>query len=109
MRFLKRMLFYTLAVLLLLSLYMDLNKDQPIQKDSRIFHESSNIEDVEPFKAVRKKVKAGENFLTIVEEVNPHIFDELTIDQVIEDFKKLNPKVDPYALELQQYYYFPLY
>lgn len=107
MNFLKRLSVYCVFVLLLMSLYKDIiressNKDQLANQED-IFEPTLSTS----FQVLKIKVEPGDTLLSVSEQIN-HI-DILDVEQLIQDFKMINPFVDPFALKPNVNYYFPLY
>lgn len=108
MTYKKKLSLIIIVFLVIISIYKDLtvgispdNKYQAI--DSKV---SQSIND---FSIVKAKVHGGDNLLSIAEQLNSTQFTNLDIQKVIEDFQLINPDVDPYNLQINNFYYFPLY
>jgi len=109
MKFLKRLFFYLIVILLIVGLHKDLtigtslfNNNKPGQIQQIYPNGQKNIS------AVAVRVEAGDTLLSITEQINQQTT-ELDIDQIIIDFKKLNPNIDPFDLEPNSMYYFRIY
>jgi|SRR5690625_2458818 len=102
----KRILYGSLIVLIVLSINHDLSK-----KSYSINDTMTNAEQSKPlnYTIVKQKILPGDTFLSIIELINPSSFEELDIDQLIADFIDLNPKVNPHQLIVGHTYYFPKY
>src|SRR5690625_5614651 len=107
MQFIKRLSIYLLLILLFVSIYKDLTIDTTkIKSKSKI----TQFTDASEISNIRLRVEPGDTVISIVEEVNKdnHI-SIINITQIISDFEKINPDVDPYELKPNNFYYFPLY
>lgn len=101
---------YILIALFFISIYKDLsvgttltpvnNKKQP---------QEENISKTENITAMEVKVHQGDTLLTIAEKINPQITNNLDVTKIVEDFKALNPTVDPIELQTGEFYFFPIY
>ena len=107
MHFLKRISIYILMILLFVSLYFDMVKGNDQHETSVHHHDTHKSSKHEPFQVVKVQIQPGDTVLSISEHIN-HI-EHLQINQLIEDFRLLNPYVDPYELETHAFYYFPHY
>ena len=97
----KRLSILLLFILLIISVVDDLSKQQPIN-DSFIKVQEDNDTGI-----AHIKIKQGDTVLSVTEEIND--LDYLDIQQIINDFEKLNPGVDTESLLPNSFYYFPLY
>ncbi len=108
MQFIKRLSIYLLLILLFVSIYKDLTIDDTtkIKSKSKI----TQFTDAREISSIRIRVDPGDTVLSIVEQVNKdnHI-SKIDITEIITDFEKINPNVDPYELRPNHFYYFPLY
>lgn len=59
----------------------------------------------QPFQEI--VVQQGETVLSVLERINGTL--PVSIDEAIQDFKKLNPNVDPMNIEAEKSYKFPIY
>jgi len=107
MSFFKRVLMFSLIILLVLSVYKDLTKD--VSSSSEQVPSPKVTEHNKNYSIVKVKVESGETVLSIIEDLNEHHIDHVDMHQLITDFKKNNPQADPYHLTVDTYYYFPLY
>src|SRR5699024_6315159 len=107
MYFLKRFLIYLMSILVLMSLSKD-------SRDGMSFFNNTKpkqIQQIYPkvqkgkLQAVAVRVQAGDTLLSVTEQFNQQT-PELDIDQIIDDFKILNPTTDPFVLEPDSIYYF---
>ncbi|WP_164216128.1 hypothetical protein [Virgibacillus sp. YIM 98842] len=101
----KKVLIYTLIFLFLFSVYKDLN----VGSLENNINSPSNSVSISDYNAVYAKVQHGDTILSIVENINGENLNVMDMDRVLEDFKLLNPNVNPYELKAGHYYYFPLY
>src|SRR5690625_5763881 len=58
--------------------------------------------------AIKVRVQHGDTVLSIIEQIN-HQLPEQDIEQMIIDFRSINPNIDPYNLQGNTIYYFPVY
>ena len=104
---LKKVSLYVFILLLLLSVYNDLTGQYP----RYTFEENVRTETTdhrETFSAVQVRVQRGQSVLSITDQLNKHI-EQIDIEQIMDDFRILNPGVDPLHLQPNKMYYFPLY
>src|SRR5690625_5498148 len=99
----KKVLIYILIFLLLFSVYKDLN----IGSSGNNRSSSTNSVSITNYNAVYVKVQHGDTILSIIENINRENISVMDMDQIIEDFKLLNPNINPYQLKTEHYYYFP--
>lgn len=110
MNFTKRLLFYVVIILLIVSLYKDITIGTPFINDSKL----DQIQQIYPkdfqhnLSVAQVRVQHGDTVLSITERVN-HQLPELDIEKIITDFKAINPNIDPYHLQTDTFYYFPVY
>lgn len=92
------------TILLLLSIYHDLQKDKMVRDEilSVTFNDETMF-------VVKKRVKPGDTMLSLVEEVNGGKLHQFDIDKIMNDFKNVNPNLKSNALTVNEYYYVPLY
>lgn len=102
----KRFLVYVVVFLCLLSIYYDLSGRYKPQQVAPI--ESTSKQQIVTMNAVPMVVKPGQSVLSITEQINADV-EYLDIKQILNDFIKLNPGVDPLNIQINQTYYFPLY
>lgn len=108
MEFVKRGLTYIFIILFIASIMNDLK----IREDNSISSQTTlSIEDNHSNYVIYKvKIDTGDTVLSIVEELNKSTMsDNVDLHQVMNDFHKLNPDVDPYQIQPHNYYYFPVY
>src|SRR5690625_2632891 len=108
MIFLRRLSIYILIILLFVSIYKDLTIGQatnllPVENNNLIEN------DMNDFKILKIRVQPGDTVLSIVEKINHSHMKFINIEQIVNDFKLINPFVNPYNLEPNKYYFFPLY
>ncbi|MFA1820428.1 hypothetical protein ACDX78_09640 [Virgibacillus oceani] len=100
----KKIIIYILVFLFLFSVYKDLNGGS-LQNNLN----EQEITPVTDYKAVYLKVQHGDTILSIVESINEGNMNKMDIDQIMEDFKLLNPNVQPEEVKVAHFYYFPSY
>ncbi|QDP40623.1 LysM peptidoglycan-binding domain-containing protein [Radiobacillus deserti] len=118
MELLKKLVPIVLIILFLMSIYKDLTGGVLLTdnqatvanqiKDEKNETPPSKDNSSKTIKAVEKKVKPGDTVLSIVEELN-NIGEGISIQQIQEDFKILNPGVDPNNIQIEATYLFPIY
>ncbi|SNZ10896.1 hypothetical protein SAMN05421503_1898 [Terribacillus aidingensis] len=111
----KRIGVFLFCCALILSIWKDLTIGSPIPTASTAGNEPIQPDRVtqknnvkKTFQPVLLQVKQGDTLLSITNELNNHEL-RVTMEQVILDFKELNPEKDPYALHAGSAYYFPHY
>jgi hypothetical protein len=101
MKSFKKICYYTVGILLIYTVSLDLN----IPKD----HGANQVQLEEANYQIRKiKVEPGDTLLSIIESIHENHVPYKT-NQLIRDFKQLNPQADPYLLQENTFYYFPYY
>lgn len=105
MNFIKKFVFLICIILVFLSLYKDINKEMFSEQDEK----GKNAITIDELKVIRVKVIAGDTVLSISERLNGNKLKNVHIDEIMADFKRVNPAVDPYHLIIGTMYYFPLY
>lgn len=103
MKTINKCCLFLFIIFLATSIYKDLHLNSP-----STFYENDKIETLS-INVIKVKVKHGETVLSIVENINPMDKERINIQQVMNDFKEANPNADPFQLEADKYYYFPLY
>lgn len=103
----KRFLLYVFIILLLISISKDLavNKQNDEGINENIPLHNSNMD----FTIMHIKIEPRDTVLSVVEKINDDNIQKLNITQIITDFEKINPTVDPYHLQPDTFYYFPKY
>lgn len=105
--FTKRRMFISFCIILfILSVHHDLNKDSISKQHMPIKNKSSVEQD---FSIVRKKVLPGETVLSIIELINEGQLKKMNTYDLLNDFRQLNPKVDPFNIKQGAHYNFPKY
>ncbi|SHF61430.1 hypothetical protein [Ornithinibacillus halophilus] len=102
----KRFLLFLFSILFLISVYKDLSTGIEINKEEN-FEVPSINEENPSFSVVKIKIMPGDTFISIMDNINEQNIQNF--DQMIADFKSLNPNSDPYQLQVETFYYFPLY
>lgn len=102
----KRLMIYILFFLLCVSIYKDLTVDRTSDQEiSRTFEQSSQLN----YTIMQIKITIGDTVLSVSEKINIDNINNLDISTIMADFEQLNPTADPYHLEPNTFYYFPLY
>lgn len=104
----KKLSIILVVLLFIISIYKDLTIGTPSDNkyqatDSQVSHS------INDFTIIKAKVYSGDNLLSIAEQLNSTRFTQINIEKLIEDFQLVNPTVDPYNLQINNFYYFPLY
>src|SRR5690625_2352299 len=108
MYMLKKCTQYLLLFLIITSVYHDLTTGSLPHTESNI--DQAQIEQTHhEIIIVKRDVQAGETVLSIIEKINQDQLHELDISKILSDFKQLNPDADPFNLQLNKSYYFPVY
>jgi cell division protein YceG involved in septum cleavage len=103
----KKFLGLCLAALVIYTAYYDLKVGTlpiPSQAAAAETHQQQEQAKI-PY--VKVKVKAGETVLSVAEHLNPS--KPVPINQLIHDFKQLNPDTDPNQIQVGETYRFPTY
>lgn len=110
MYFLRNLLVYLILILFILSLYKDLTVGTPLSNENKSSHvQQSNLKDKEnSLSGIQVRIQPGDTVLSITEQIN-HQLPAMDITQIIADFKTINPHTNPYDLQSDTIYYFPLY
>lgn len=103
MSFFKKSLIFGTIILLFASIYQDLTLGSISMDSENAEKTTMNYKD----NYVYVQVQPGQTVLSIVEKHNNS--KSLNVNQIIKDFKKLNPNSKPYQLDAYSYYYFPVY
>ncbi|RDW19208.1 hypothetical protein CWR48_09195 [Oceanobacillus arenosus] len=102
----KRLMIYILFFLLCVSIYKDLSLERtPNHEISRTFEQSLQFN----YTIMQMKITIGDTVLSVTEKINIDHINNLDISTIMADFEQLNPTADPYHLEPNTFYYFPLY
>jgi hypothetical protein len=101
----KKIFIYILVFLFLFSVYKDLDGGS-LQNRLETLTENASITN---YKAVYVKVQHGDTILSIVEDINEKTMQIQDINQILEDFRLLNPNVNTDQLKVGHFYYFPSY
>lgn len=108
MYMLKKCSLYLLMFLLLSSIYHDITSGSLPNVNTNPDHgETMQIHQEKVL--VKRKFQAGETVLSIIEKINQDKLHELDMTKIINDFKQLNPDVDPFNLQPNESYYFLVY
>ncbi|MFD1850262.1 hypothetical protein [Oceanobacillus bengalensis] len=107
MHFFKRMSLYIIILMLIASIYKDLSLGTANNKVMDIPANTETINHIS-YDIMQIKISPGDTLLSVVEGINSSNA-KLNFDNLINDFKALNPNVDPYKLEPNTFYYFPVY
>lgn len=99
--FMKKMSIYLLFFLLFLSVYKDLTVGNYSIGEKKEFTSPATYSPV-----IKVKAERGDTVLSIAEQLY-NKGNNLNINQILDDFIKLNPNVDPYHLKPNTSYYFP--
>jgi len=110
MYFIKRIFFYLIIILLIVSLYKDLTIGTSHFNDNKFNHTQQIYlkEQESKLSVIQVRVQPGDTVLSITEQINQQL-PHLDIMQIMNDFKTINPNVEPYHLQSDTVYYFPLY
>lgn len=115
----KKLLIFVFCILFIVSIGRDLTTgtfpksaaQQPKQAEDapkqQTTGETKTTEN-KRYRTVQHKVVAGETVLTIIKKLNVE-GPPVTIQQMIQDFKTLNPNVEPHNIQTSQIYTFPIY
>ncbi|WP_117169209.1 hypothetical protein [Paraliobacillus sediminis] len=112
---LRKWLIYTFIILCLFSIFMDLKVGSPIDyttdelaltndKTRKVIVNKEQLK----FEVVSYQITAGDTFISIMDQINEQSLD-WNLEQYINDFKALNPKVNVHELKENGSYLFPHY
>src|SRR5690625_6784784 len=99
MNFIKKVSFYMLLLLLLLSIYTDLTTGTSQAVDSKALSTQTN------YRIIKVKISAGDNVLSVAEQINTEHEMINNVQQIMSDFKNINPQSNPHNLHVGHYYY----
>lgn len=105
MSYFKKICLYTCIILLISSLYNDFTKNTTDKIDQSLHKEVIMKDGIH---VVQVKINAGDTLLSISERINGTNI-SISMDQLIEDFKMVNPEVNTLILTTGSYYFFPVY
>src|SRR5690625_3680732 len=105
MDFIKRILLYFLIFLFIISIYQDLTNGTNVDTEENNYIVSEEVES--NYSIIKIQAEVGDTVLTLNEKLND--FDTMDIDEMMDIFKKLNPKSDPYNLTPGEFYFFPIF
>jgi|SRR5690625_454001 len=105
MKFLKQISLIIIFALLCMSIYKDINPRQ----NKSIESVSSETKDNYLYEIIEYTVRSGDTVLSIVEDINNENINTIEINNIIKDFKYLNPDTNIYGLIPNNTYYFPKY
>lgn len=112
MYFVRNMFLFFMTLLLLYSIYKDLTiGTSPFNEDNLYVVKprlSQEIEKNDSFSFIEVLIQPGDTVLSIAEELNSQL-STLDVTKVMNDFKLINPGIDPYDLQDNTSYFFPLY
>ncbi len=100
----KKICLYTCIILLIVSLYNDIRKESNQQPDT-----SPNIYVEDAIKSIRIKVSTGDTILSVTESINGEILNTMSMEDILNDFKQINPDQTTMTLTPGTYYHFPIY
>src|SRR5690625_7995149 len=103
MNFIKKVSFYMLLLLLLLSIYTDLTTGTSQAVDSKALSTQTN------YRIIKVKISAGDNDLSVAEQINTEHEMINNVQQIMSDFKNINPQSKHHNLHVDEYYLFPFY
>jgi|SRR5699024_8178347 len=100
----KYLILYVCIILLTFSLYHDLQKDK-----ADIINLPSYALEEKPRYYVKKRFVTGDTALTLIENVNGNIMNEMPIDDILNEFKEINNLTDHNQLKLNTLYRVPIF
>jgi len=102
----KKFFLFIIICLLLASIYQDITR--PLSPNDTYNNMSQEVSEHQ-FSIVHVKTEPDDTILSVSKRVNKNHLQQITKNQMITDFQKLNPTVNPYQLKPNTFYYFPLY
>lgn len=103
MYMLRKIFIYILIILLFLSIYQDFTTGFTTN-----YHPKTRFDEYS-YTITPIKVMPGETVLSILESLNGDNMYDMEINEIMDDFKEMNPNADPYELKPATVYYFPIY
>lgn len=103
----KKWIFYPICICILISIYHDIRRSETFIADAPTQDAIPTHDD--KMYVIKHTVQQGETLLSIMEETHSQIDVVFHMETIIHDFKQVNNNEDPYDLQLQQTYLFPLY
>lgn len=100
----KKVMLFIVIILLLLSIYHDLQKGIVIYDEPK-----TTVINEQPMIVVKKRAKPGDTILSLIETVNHDTLEHLDVQQLISDFKNINPQLMSNDLEVDELYFVPVY
>lgn len=104
----KKLLFFIFIILFFISIYKDLSSGTSIPGEHQSENETNQGLVEQTYDVVKIKLAPGDTVLSIVEKLNPTIT-TLSIDEILNDFRTINPTADPNSLNANTFYFFPKY
>lgn len=105
----KKWLLYSICFLTALSIYHDVVPTEQSASSPNVHVQSVDTEQTEKIYVVERAIEPGDTLLSVIEEIHVHTETSLDMDNVIHDFKRVNQGTDPYDLQINKTYYFPIY
>ncbi|MGJ9456982.1 hypothetical protein [Oceanobacillus sp. CF4.6] len=103
---LKRFSLYLFIILLLISIYQDINTNP---SSTTVINKEENVIVNNAYSIAHVKVFPGDTVLSITETINQDRLAQMDLQQILKHFEELNPTTDPYKLQPYTVYYFPVY
>src|SRR5690625_6686085 len=103
MNFIKKVSFYMLLLLLLLSIYTDLTTGTSQAVDYKALSTQTN------YRIIKVKISAGDNVLSVAEQINTEHEMINNVKQIMSDFKNINTQNNPHNLNVVNIFYFPFF
>src|SRR5690625_4499698 len=103
MKVIKKFSIHMLLILISMSIYTDLTTVTSQAVDSKALSTQTN------YRIIKVKISAGDNVLSVAEQINTEHEIINNVQQIMSDFKNINPQSNPHNLHVGHYYYFPFY
>ncbi|MCM3596245.1 hypothetical protein M4D55_10715 [Metabacillus idriensis] len=104
----KRLMIFILFIFLMYIVYYDMNSGTiSINPQGKVEEPAAEAVSAGSKPYTEKKISQGETVLTIVEQLHKQF--PVPIDQIRQDFEKLNPNVKADTIQVGKTYKFPLY
>lgn len=96
-------------LLFFISIYQDLTVgSSPFRQNKYVTQLIDTTDHKHHLQAAKIYVQPGDTVLTVTEQLN-HQIKELNIGKIMDDFKLLNPAIDPLKIQPYTSYFFPIY
>lgn len=108
--FFKRSFLFSIILLLMFSIYNDITIGTSPFTENKLYIKKPVVpkKNEGEISIIEVRLQPGDTVLSVTEQINQQQ-ETLDIAQVMNDFKEINPYIDPYHLEPDTSYFFPVY